>query len=42
MKALNDPVAMKKHVNPEIIQQLTPEPLPEEMNTYILEMAQRN
>ena len=42
MKALNDPVALKKYVNPEIIQQLTPQPLPEEMNMYMVEMSERN
>ena len=42
MKALNDPVSLQKYVNPELVQQLTPEPLPEEMNIYMLEMAERN
>ena len=42
MKALNDPVALKKYVNPEIVQQLTPQPLPEEMNMYMVEMSERN
>lgn len=42
MKALNDPVALQKYVNPELVQQLTPEPLPEELNIYMIEMSERN
>jgi hypothetical protein len=42
MKALNDPVAVPKFTNPEIIQLLTPSPSPEELNVYMLEMAERN
>lgn len=42
MKALNDPVAVPKYTNPEIIQLLTPNPSPEELNVYILEMSERN
>ena len=42
MKALNDPVSVKEHVNPDIIQLLTPSPTELEMNVYILEMAERN
>jgi hypothetical protein len=42
MRALNDPVAVEKYVNPEIISALTPSPTPEELNTYMLEMSDRN
>ena len=42
MRALNDPVAVEKYVNPDIISSLTPSPTPEEMNTYMLEMSERN
>lgn len=42
MKALNNPVAVKQFVNPEIIQQLTPSPSSEELNMYMVEMSKRN
>lgn len=42
MRALNDPVAVEKYVNPDIIAALTPSPTPEEINTYMLEMSERN
>lgn len=42
MKALNDPIAVPKHTNPEIIQLLTPSPTPEELNIYMIEMSERN
>ena len=42
MKALNDPIAVGNHVNPEILQLLKPTPGPEELNMYILEMSERN
>lgn len=42
MRALNDPVGVEKYVNPEILNLLTPTPSPEELNMYVLEMAERN
>lgn len=39
MKALNDPMALQKYVNPELVQQLTPEPLSEQLNIYMIEMS---
>lgn len=42
MKALNDPIAVGNHVNPEIFQLLKPTPTPEELNMYMIEMADRN
>ena len=42
MRALNDPVAVPKHTNPEILQLLTPNPTPEELNVYMLEFSERN
>lgn len=42
MRALNDPVAVEKYVNRDIMVALAPSPSPEEINTYILEMSERN
>ncbi len=42
MRALNDPMAVMKHVNPEIRELLTPTPTPEQINMYFLEMTERN
>lgn len=42
LRALNDPVAVKQYVNPQIISLLSPTPSPEELNVYFLEMSQRN
>jgi hypothetical protein len=42
MRALNDPVALEKYVNPEIMNALTPNPTPEEINMYVIEMGERN
>ena len=42
MRALNDPMALNSYINPEIIQLLQPNPTPEELNQYILEMSERN
>lgn len=42
MRALNDPVAVPKHTNPEILQLLSPNPTPEELNIYVVEMSERN
>ena len=42
MKALNDPVSVGKHVNPEILELLRPTPTPEELNMYMIEMSERN
>ena len=39
MKALNDPVAVPKLSNQEIVQLLTPSPSPEELNMYMVEMS---
>lgn len=36
MKALNDPVAVPKLSNQEIVQLLTPSPSPEELNMYMV------
>lgn len=42
MKALNDPQAVPKYTNPEIIQLLAASPTPEELNVYMVEMSERN
>ena len=42
MKALNDPQAVPKHCNHEIVQLLSPNPTPEELNVYMLEFSERN
>jgi hypothetical protein len=42
MRALNDPVALEKYVNPEIMSALAPNPTPEEINVYMLELSERN
>lgn len=42
MKALNDPVAVEKYVNPDIMKALVPSPTPEELNVYFCEMSERN
>lgn len=42
MKSLNDPESVKKYVNPEIIELLSPSPTPYEMNIYFVEMGERN
>lgn len=42
MRALNDPVALEKYVNPEIINALAPAPSAEEINIYMLEFSERN
>lgn len=42
MRALNNPMAVNQYVSPEIMQLLTPNPTPEEMNIYVLEMIERN
>ena len=42
MKALNDPTGVLQFTNPEIVELLTPSPTPEELNTYMLEMCERN
>jgi hypothetical protein len=36
MRALNDPVALEKYVNPEIAVAITPTPTAEELNIYML------
>ena len=42
MKALNDPTVVGKYVNKEVMELLSPKPAPEELNIYVLEMAERN
>ena len=42
MKALNDPQAVPKYTNPEIVQLLAASPTPEELNIYMVEMSERN
>jgi hypothetical protein len=42
MRALNDPVAIEKYVNKEILNSLVPHPSPEELNIYFVEMSERN
>lgn len=42
MRALNDPVAVQKYVNPEILNALAPNPSAEEINVYMLEFSERN
>lgn len=42
MRALNDPVAVQKYVNPEIMAALSPSPTAEELNMYMLEFSERN
>ena len=42
MRALNDPLAIEKYVNSEILQSLAPNPSPEEINVYMLEFSERN
>jgi hypothetical protein len=42
LKALNDPQAVPKYTNPEILQLLSPTPTPEELNMYMVEMSERN
>jgi hypothetical protein len=42
LKALNDPQAVPKYTNPEIVQLLTASPTPEELNIYMVEMSERN
>lgn len=42
MRALNDPLAVNKYINPEITQLLRPSPTPEELNIYMLEFSERN
>lgn len=42
MRALNDPLAVNKYINPEIIELLKPSPTPEELNIYMLEFSDRN
>ena len=39
MRALNDPVAIEKYVNRDIINALTPSPSPGELNMYMLELS---
>jgi hypothetical protein len=42
MRALNDPIALERYVNLDIMAALAPSPSPEEINTYALEMSERN
>ena len=42
MKALNNPIALDKYLNPEIVSALAPTPTPEELNIYMLEFSDRN
>lgn len=42
MRALNDPVAVEKYVNPDIMRALVPSPTPQELNIYFCEMSERN
>jgi hypothetical protein len=36
---MNDPIAVPKYTNPEIIQLLTASPSAEELNLYMVEMS---
>ena len=36
MKALNDPVALEKYVNRDIMTAMAPNPTPEELNIYMV------
>ena len=42
LKALNDPSGQPKYCSPEIMTLLSPSPTPEELNQYMIEMAERN
>ena len=42
MRALNDPVSVGNHVDPEILTLLKPTPTAEELNQYMIEMSERN
>lgn len=42
MRGLDDPAAVLNFANPEIVQLLTPNPTPEELNVYMVEMSERN
>ena len=42
MRVLNDPINQPKFVNEDIKNYLSPQPTAEEMNTYFLEMVERN
>lgn len=42
MRALNDPTTISKYVNGEIMDLLSPQPSPAELNQYFTEMSERN
>jgi hypothetical protein len=42
MRALNDPVALEKYVNRDILNALIPKPSSDELNIYMVEMSERN